>query len=596
MELKNLPSNPGVYKFYNKEDLLIYVGKAKNIKKRVSSYFNKQTGNSLKTKKLVKEIEQIKYVIVDTEYDALLLENNLIKENQPRFNILLKDDKSYPFICISNERFPKIYSTRKHEIDKGEFFGPYTSVRALNNVLELLRSLYKIRTCNYLLSEKNIENQKFKVCLEYHIGNCLGPCEDLQSETDYSEEIRQAKHIIKGHLKIVKENFSASMNDAAEKLNFEAAQEFKAKIDLLDKFQSKTVIVNKIQGSIDVITLTSTDTQAFINYMRVESGIINISDSISVGKKLEETDQHIIELLIIEFRTRFNSNSPIILTNIAFSSWQESIEVVQPIIGDKKKLVSLSLKNALHHKKESILQKERQREKSNRVTKTLQADLRLKTIPNHIECFDNSNIQGTNPVASMVCFKNGKPSKKDYRHYKIKTVIGPDDFGSMTEIVYRRYKRLQDEQLPFPDLVIVDGGKGQLSAAVVSLKKLNLYTTIPIVGIAKRLEEIYYPEDSIPIHISKKSESLQLIQKLRDEAHRFAITFHRNLRSKYQITSELDEIIGIGEKTKSLLLTTYKSFKKIQAAPKEDLVKLIGKAKTSLINTHIQKKGSTDPF
>lgn len=592
IDLKTLPSAPGVYKYFNKE-VLIYVGKAKNLKKRVSSYFNKQKGNSLKTRKLVKEIDHVEYVIVDSEYDALLLENNLIKENQPKYNILLKDDKSFPFICISNERFPKIFSTRRAELNEGEYFGPYTSVKALNNVLELLRRLYKVRTCNYLLSKKNIESKKFKVCLEYHIGNCLGPCEGLQHEEEYLKEIDQARHIIKGHLKTVKDHFLKSMKVAAENLEFETAQEFKSKIDFLDKFQSRTVIVNKKLKGIDVITITSTDKKAFINYMRVDNGIINISDSLTVAKRLDETDEQILESLITQLRERFNSTSNTILTNKSFEYWQESVETTVPQIGDKKKLVELSLKNALYHKKEALSQAEKTKQKENRVTQQLMTDLKLKVIPNHIECFDNSNIQGTNPVASMVCFKNGKPSKKDYRHFKIKTVIGPDDFGSMKEIVFRRYKRLREENSPFPNLIVIDGGKGQLHAACDALKELGIYTDIPIIGIAKRLEEIYYPEDSIPLHISKKSESLKLIQQLRDEAHRFAITFHRSLRSKSQVTSELDQVVGIGDKTKQKLLTKFKSYKKILKVSPEELIKAIGKAKATVLLEHIQKKGST---
>ncbi|MEP3386685.1 MAG: excinuclease ABC subunit UvrC [Reichenbachiella sp.] len=591
IDLKTLPNAPGVYKYFNKE-VLIYVGKAKNLKKRVSSYFNKQKGDSLKTRKLVKEIDHVEYVIVDSEYDALLLENNLIKENQPKYNILLKDDKSFPFICISNERFPKIFSTRRDELNEGEYFGPYTSVKALNNVLELIRSLYKVRTCNYLLSEKNIKEKKFKVCLEYHIGNCLGPCEGLQKEEDYLSEIEQARHIIKGHLKVVKDHFLSTMKSSAENLEFEKAQEYKTKIDFLDKFQSRTVIVNKKLKGIDVITITSTDKKAFLNYMRVDNGIINISDSLTVSKRLDETDEQILELLIIELRDRFTSTSKTILTNKTFEYWQESVDIIVPQIGDKKKLVELSLKNALYHKKEALSQAEKTKQKENRVTQQLMVDLKLKVIPNHIECFDNSNIQGTNPVASMVCFKNGKPSKKDYRHFKIKTVVGPDDFGSMKEIVFRRYKRLQEENSPFPNLIVIDGGKGQLHAACDALKALDIYTEIPIIGIAKRLEEIYYPEDSIPLHISKKSESLKLIQQLRDEAHRFAITFHRSLRSISQVASELDQIVGFGDKTKQKLLTKFKSYKKIVQATPEELIKEIGQSKANILLEHIQKKGS----
>lgn len=587
-----MPNDPGVYKYFNKKGELIYVGKAKNLKKRVSSYFNKQAGLNLKTRKLIREIERIEFVVVNTEFDALLLENNLIKENQPRFNILLKDDKSFPFICIANERFPKIFSTRRHDANEGEYFGPYTNVKALNNVLDLIRKLYKIRTCNLALTEENIHASKFKVCLEYHIGNCLGPCEGLQLEENYLEEISQVRHILKGNLKIVKDHFIEQMNQAATALKFEDAQLVKNKIELLDKFQSRTVIVNKKLSNTDIITITSEEKKCFINYMHVDEGMINISHSIEVIRKLEETDEEILQLICMQMRKQFRSTSKLILSNQSFEHWEENIDIAVPKIGDKKALLDLSLKNALVKKKESISRSEQQRDKNQRVVKQLKADLRLEEVPDHIECFDNSNIQGTNPVASMVCFKNGKPSKKDYRHFKIKTVVGPDDFGSMREIVGRRYTRLRDEGLSFPKLIIIDGGKGQLSAACDALRSINLYGQIPIIGIAKKLEEIYYPEDSVPVHISKKSESLKLIQHLRDEAHRFAITFHRQLRSKGQVVSALDEIKGIGTTTKNLLLTEYKSFKKVMQVPESELSQLIGPAKAKLILEH--KKRSID--
>ncbi|PIB37295.1 excinuclease ABC subunit C [Reichenbachiella sp. 5M10] len=585
--IRQLPSDPGVYKYYNQKDTLIYVGKAKNLKKRVSSYFNKQTGLSLKTRKLVQDIHRIEFVVVNSEFDALLLENNLIKENQPRFNILLKDDKTFPYVCISKDRFPKVYSTRRLDKTEGEHFGPYTNVKALNSVLELIQKLYKIRTCNYSLTEENIQSGKFKVCLEYHIANCLGPCEGLQSEADYMDEISQVRHILKGNLKSVKDVFAEEMNLAAQALKFEDALIYKNKIDLLDKFQNKTVIVSTSLRNIDIITLTSADQKAYLNYMRVDQGMINISHSIEIKKKLDEPEAEILQLVCIQMREQFESKSRVILSNIAFESWTEEIEIVVPKIGDKKTLVNLSYKNALAQKKNAINKAEAALDKGNRVVKQLQTDLKLKELPNHIECFDNSNIQGTNPVASMVCFKKGKPSKKDYRHFKIKTIVGPDDFGSMNEIVTRRYKRLQEEKLPYPQLIIVDGGKGQLSAACEALKSLGLYHQIPIIGIAKRLEEIYYPEDSIPVHISKKSESLKLIQQLRDEAHRFAITFHRDLRSKGQTESELDSIRGIGKKTRTILLQEYKSFKKISKASEEELAGLIGPAKAKVVLAYI---------
>lgn len=586
---KSIPTNPGVYKFYNDDSKLIYVGKAKNLRKRVTSYFTASKTVSRKTKTLVREIESIKFAIVNSEFDALLLENNLIKENQPKYNILLKDDKSFPFICVSNERFPKIYSTRRYNKKKGEYFGPYTNVKAMNSVLDLIRKLYKIRTCNLALTERNILNKKFKICLEYHIGNCLGPCEGLQTEAHYLEEIEQCRHILKGNINIVISYFKSKMKLAAENLEFELASTFKSKLDLLEKFQSKSVIVNKNLKNTDIFSILSEKNKAIVNYMRIDNGYINISDTFIVNKKLEEKDEDILPLIIINTKEKFGSTNKLIISNKQLHSWDESINIVHPQRGDKKALLDLSIKNVLIFKKELIKQKNEQESGWQRVLKQLQQDLKLKTLPLHIECFDNSNLQGSNPVASMVCFKKGKPSKKDYRHFKIKTVTGPDDFGSMKEIVTRRYSRLIREASPLPDLVIVDGGKGQLSSAVEALKELNIYTTLTIIGIAKKLEEIYYPEDSIPLHLSKKSESLKLIQQLRDEAHRFAITFHRNLRSKNSFQSILDNIDGIGSQTKVKLTESYKTIKNIKAAKKTELEELIGKSKTAILLKGIKK-------
>ncbi|MEQ9288405.1 MAG: excinuclease ABC subunit UvrC [Cyclobacteriaceae bacterium] len=586
---KSIPTNPGVYKFYNDDSKLIYVGKAKNLRKRVTSYFTASKTVSRKTKTLVREIESIKFAVVNSEFDALLLENNLIKENQPKYNILLKDDKSFPFICVSNERFPKIYSTRRYNKKKGEYFGPYTNVKAMNSVLDLIRKLYKIRTCNLALTERNILNKKFKICLEYHIGNCLGPCEGLQTEAHYLEEIEQCRHILKGNINIVISYFKSKMKLAAENLEFELASTFKSKLDLLEKFQSKSVIVNKNLKNTDIFSILSEKNKAIVNYMRIDNGYINISDTFIVNKKLEEKDEDILPLIIINTKEKFGSTNKLIISNKQLHNWDESINIVHPQRGDKKALLDLSIKNVLIFKKELIKQKNEQESGWQRVLKQLQQDLKLKTLPLHIECFDNSNLQGSNPVASMVCFKKGKPSKKDYRHFKIKTVTGPDDFGSMKEIVTRRYSRLIREESPLPDLVIVDGGKGQLSSAVEALKELNIYTTLPIIGIAKKLEEIYYPEDSIPLHLSKKSESLKLIQQLRDEAHRFAITFHRNLRSKNSFQSILDNIDGIGPQTKVKLTESYKTIKNIKAAKKTELEELIGKSKTAILLKGIKK-------
>ncbi len=590
-QIAQIPQDPGVYKYYNKSNVLVYVGKAKNLKKRVSSYFNMGTTLSLKTRKLVSEISSIDYLVVNTEFDALLLENNLIKENQPKYNILLKDDKSFPFICISDERFPKIFSTRRHELNEGEYFGPFSSVKSLNNVLTLLRKLYKIRTCTLNLSQKNIDARKFKVCLEYHIKNCLGPCENLQSETEYMQDIQQARHILKGNLKTVSDFFKSGMKQASEQLDFERAQEFKEKLDLLEKFQSRTVIVNKKFHNVDVLTTSLDKDHVYINYTQVKDGFINISESYRLKNALENIED-LLPTFLHDLKGKFDSQSKILLTNQAFDSWDEHLDVSIPVRGPKKDLVNLSLKNVLQFKKEHLSKTQSAVPRETRILKQLQEDLKLNELPKIIECFDNSNIQGTNPVASMVCFKNGRPSKKDYRHFKIKTVEGPDDFKSMNEIVSRRYKRQVEESKPLPQLVIVDGGKGQLSSAVAALKDLGLYGKIPIVGIAKKLEEIYYPEDSIPVHISKKSESLKLIQQLRDEAHRFAITFHRNLRSKGQTKSELDEIQGIGPQTKSILLKEFKSVKKVKEAGLEQLEALIGKSKAKKVIEYLQKKGA----
>jgi excinuclease ABC subunit C len=589
----NLPDQPGVYKFFNKNKKIIYVGKAKSLKKRVSSYFNKTGQQNRKTIKLVGEIAFIEVTIVNSEFDALLLENNLIKENQPKYNILLKDDKSFPSILITNERFPRIYSTRRIDKSKGEYFGPYTSVKAMNSVLDLLRKLYKIRTCKYVLSENNIEKGKFKVCLEYHIGNCKGPCEGLQTEDDYLNEISQAREILKGNVTVVKTSFKEGMQTAAENLQFEVAQEFKDKLELLDKFQTRSLIVNQKVTDIDVFTILRDQKHAFINYMKIDQGSIRASETVEIKLKMDETKEEVLEYAIPLLRHKFQSTNPEILSNIDLEMDTDDIHVIVPQIGDKRKLVDLSLKNALMFKKQKIEEKS----KNQYGTKThllfqLKEDLRLKDVPEHIECFDNSNIQGTNPVASMVCFKNGKPAKSEYRKFNIKTVIGPDDFGSMKEIVTRRYTRLVDENLPLPNLIVIDGGKGQLNAAVEALKEMNLYGQIPVVGIAKRLEEIYFPDDSIPLHINKKSESLKLIQHLRDEAHRFAITFHRQKRSKAANVSELDKIPGIGFKTRSDLLSKFKSVKRVREASEEEVAEVIGPSKARSVVEYFNKKGS----
>ncbi|MBS1505308.1 MAG: excinuclease ABC subunit C [Bacteroidetes bacterium] len=574
--IASLPDTPGVYRYYNEEGTLIYVGKAKSLKKRVSSYFNKQSQYNRKTEKLVSEIARIEFTLANTEFDALLMENNFIKQNQPKYNILLKDDKTYPYLCILKEPFPRIISTRKYIPRQGEYFGPYSSVVSMKNVLDLVRQLYSIRTCNLLLSEDNIQQKKFKVCLEFHIGNCKGPCEGLQDEKNYLDEIAQARNILKGDLSIIEDAFVERMNESSAKLEFEKAAFFKRKLDLLENFQSKSLVVNRKLTNIDVVTITSTDTEAFLNYMQIKEGAIIFSKNTEVKKKLEESDEDILNFAVAELRFTYHSDNPEVYTNIPLSLKSDDFENVVPQIGDKRKLVDLSLKNALYLKREKEIEKESRKSKKNEVLTILQENLRLVQLPKIIECFDNSNFQGTNPVASMVRFVDGKPDKKGYRHFNIKTVVGPDDFASMKEIVSRRYKRIMEEQSEYPSLIIVDGGKGQLSHACDALKELGLYGKIPIVGIAKKLEEIYYPEDPLPLLISKKSPGLMLIQQIRDEAHRFAITFHRLKRSKNTFVTELESIPGIGKKTADKLLAHFKSVKKIKEASREELIDLIG--------------------
>ncbi|MCA6379003.1 MAG: excinuclease ABC subunit C [Cytophagales bacterium] len=589
-QIASLPDSPGVYRYYNKEGLLIYVGKAKSLKKRVSSYFTKQSQYNRKTEKLVSEIVKLEYTLANTEFDALLLENNLIKQNQPKYNILLKDDKTFPYLCILKERFPRIISTRKYIAKQGEYFGPYSSVGAMNSVLELVRQLYSIRTCSLLLSNENIEEKKFKVCLEFHIGNCKGPCEGLQAESVYNEEIAQARYILKGNLSIVEEYFANQMKLAAEQLEFEKAGFYKFKLEKLENFQTKSLVVNRKLTDIDVVTIASSETDAFINYLQIKEGAIIFSKNLEIKKKLDEPDEEILSMAVQELRGEHRSNNPEVFTNKELSVKSDDFENIVPQIGDKKKLVDLSLKNALYLKREREINKEERKTKKNEVLHILQENLRLNQYPKIIECFDNSNFQGTNPVAAMVRFVDGKPDKKGYRHFNIKTVVGPDDFASMKEIVGRRYKRIMEEEGEYPQLIIVDGGKGQLSSACEALQELGLYGKIPIVGIAKRLEEIYYPDDSLPLLISKKSPALLLIQRIRDEAHRFGITFHRLKRSNSTFVTELESIPGIGKKTADKLLAHFRSFKKIKEATLDELKEVVGEAAAEKILAHANEK------
>lgn len=528
--------------------------------------------------------------MVNSEFDALLLENNIIKKNQPKYNILLKDDKTYPYLVLTKENFPRIFPTRRLIPHKGTYFGPFASVKAMNNVLELIRGIFTIRTCKLDLSPYKIQENKYKVCLEYHIGNCLGPCEGKQKEADYLKDIEHAKHILKGNLGIAKSYFRERMQLAAGELAFEKAHYYKEKLDLLEKYQSKSMVVNPAIKDLDVFALVSDEKNAYVNYLKVKNGAIIITKTVELKKRLDEAETELLLTAIVRLRDQFNSDADEIIVNIPIEEEYEGLNIHFPKIGDKKSLIELSLKNAKYYKQEKLLASGEVKDKKFRVLKQLQSDLSLQEMPDHIECFDNSNIQGTNPVASMVCFLNGKPAVKEYRHYHIKTVEGPNDFASMTEVVGRRYKRLLEEDKPLPKLIVIDGGKGQLSSAVEALKALNIYGKVPIIGIAKRLEEIYFPGDQYPIHIDKKSESLRLLQRVRDEAHRFAITFHRNVRSKKAFGTQLEEVESIGKQTAEKLLKHFKSIKKIKEASEEELTAVIGAAKTKKIINWLSNK------
>jgi excinuclease ABC subunit C len=581
--LKILPTEAGIYKFFDSQDVIIYVGKAKNLKNRVSSYFANKANLSRKTQRLVSEVRRIEYTVVNSEFDAFLLENNLIKANQPKYNILLKDDKTYPFICITDEPFPRVFPTRRHDYKEATYFGPYASVKAMNTLLELIKKLYTIRSCSLALTKENIKKKKFKVCLEYHIKNCKGGCEGLQTPEDYQKDIEQVINVLKGKTSIATNYFKQKMQDASANWKFEEAQTYKEKLEYLERFQAKSLVANPNISDVDVFGITSDEKAAYVNYLHIQNGTIIQTQTITIKKKLEETDSEILAYVILDFRNKYQSHNNKIITNVELQI--EGLDINVPKIGDLRKLVELSYKNALFKKKERINKEIEQKDNSanKRILEQLQKDLNLIRRPDHIECFDNSNIQGTNPVAAMVCFKDGKASKKDYRHFKIKTVSGPNDFASMHEIVTRRYTRLLNEAADLPQLIVIDGGKGQLSAACEALKTLNLYGKIPIIGIAKRLEELYYPEDELPIMIHKKSESLKLIQRIRDEAHRFAITFHRDQRSKNSLISKLEEIDGIGKATTEKLLKKYKSVKKILEIDPKEIEALIGKDKARIV-------------
>ncbi len=590
IQIQTLPNQPGVYQYYDKNGVILYVGKAKNLKKRVASYFNKNHEYG-KTKMLVKKIANIKHIVVNTETDALLLENNLIKKYQPRYNVLLKDDKTYPWICIKKERYPRIFLTRNVIKDGSEYYGPYTSVRAVKALLDLIKELYLLRSCNYDLSEKNIEIEKYKVCLDFHIGNCKGGCEGLQTEANYNEDISAIRNIIKGNFKDSLVLFEELMIQFSNDMEFEEAQKIKEKIALLANYQAKSTVVNTSITNVDVFSIVSDETYSYVNFFKIINGAIIQSHTSEIKKKLDESDKELLELAIIEIRQRFNSTSKEIYVPFEVNLG-ETIKVTIPKLGDKKRIVDLSIRNAKYYRQDrlkqiKIVDPDRH---VNRIMLQMQKDLRLTVEPRHIECFDNSNIQGTNPVSACVVFKNGKPSKKDYRHFNIKTVEGPDDFASMEEVVFRRYKRLLEEGQDLPQLIVIDGGKGQLSASLKSLDVLGLRNKIAIIGIAKRLEEIYYPGDSVPMYLDKTSESLKIIQQLRNEAHRFSITHHRNKRSKNSLTNELEQITGIGNQTIVSLMKHFKSVKRISEASFEAIENVVGKSRAIKIVDYYKNK------
>lgn len=588
LQIKTLPEAPGVYQYYDKDGHILYVGKAINLKKRVASYFNKNH-DTARLNVLVRKIASIKHIVVETEMDALLLENSLIKNLQPRYNILLKDDKTYPWICIKKEHFPRVFTTRTVIKDGSEYFGPYTSGKILTALMNLIKELYPLRTCAYDLSPANIKADKYKVCLEFHIGNCLGPCEGLETEEEYLRKINSIRGILKGEFKENLKEFKELMMKYASEMKFEEAQEIKEKIDILENFQSKSMVVNPKISNVDVFSIISDESSAYINMLQIKDGSIIRSHTMEIKKKLNESDEELLTLAIIEIRERFHlqSRELILPFSIALGS---NFKITIPKLGDKKQLLDLSIRNAKYYRMDQLKQMKivDPDRHTNRIMLQMKKDLRLPVEPRHIECFDNSNIQGTTPVAACVVFKDGKPSKKDYRHFNIKTVEGPDDFASMEEVVYRRYRRMIEEDEKLPDLIVIDGGKGQLGAALKSLDLLGIRGKVSIIGIAKRLEEIFYPGDSIPMYLDKKSETLRIIQHIRNEAHRFGITFHRNKRSKNAIQSTLTKIPGIGDKTMEKLMLEFKSVKRLSEAQEDAIVKIIGKSKAEKVISYFK--------
>lgn len=585
------PTEPGVYRFIGKNEEILYIGKAKHLKKRVASYFGNRKDMRNKTRIMVRKAERIEYTIVDTEQDALLLEATLIQKHQPRYNVMLKSGKPYPYICIKKERFPRVFITRHVNKDGSRYFGPYVSRKRMNTIIEMIKNLFQLRTCQLKLSEENIIAQKFKPCLEYHIKNCLAPCIGLEEEEAYNQKIEQVANILKGHFTSVKRYLKEEMQRQAEEMNFERAQEIKVQYDALTNYQGRSTVVNPKIRDVDVFSLTQDDDVACFNYLKVVDGAIINTFTMELDTNLDQEKEDVLIFAIQTLREKYQSIAPEVIVPIEIPNVWEGTTITIPKIGDKKKLLELSQKNlqyyVLQKKKQAVSRAEKQ-SSSDRVMEIMKKDLQMEVLPLHIECFDNSNLQGTNPVAAMVCFRHGKPSKKDYRHYHVKTVEGPDDFASMTEIVFRRYSRLMKEKKTLPQLIVIDGGKGQLSAAVKSLKELDIYNRVTIIGIAKRLEEIYFPEDNVPLLLSKKSPTLKVIQQARNEAHRFAIEFHRLLRSKKYISTQLTNIKGIGKKTAELLLTTFGSVEKIKATPQAALETHIGKAATRKLFNHFE--------
>ncbi len=586
-----LPDKPGVYQFLDKEREIIYIGKAASLKKRVSSYFGQGKHEHFKLKVLVNKIADIKHIVVANESDSLLLENNLIKKYQPRYNVLLKDDKTFPWICVKKEPFPRVFSTRNVIKDGSVYYGPYTSGLMVRTILDLVRQLYPLRTCKYNLSQENIDSGKLKVCLEYHIGNCKAPCIGLQSMEDYEISLKQVHQILKGNIFQVVSQLKKTMRDYADNQQFEKAQLVKEKIQVLEKYRSKSTIVNPKIKNVDVYSIADEGSKAYVNCLRVVNGAIVQAHTLEMKKKLDETIKDLLEFAIVDIRQRLGSDSKEIIVPERISLPLGNVRIIVPQKGDKKQLLELSQRNVkmyqIEKRKQSDLLKPRQR--TDRILNTVKKDLYLKEIPDHIECFDNSNIQGKEPVASCVVFRNARPSKKEYRHYNIKSITGADDFASMEEIIFRRYRRLLDEKQQLPQLIVVDGGKGQLNAAVKSLERLEMRGKVAIIGIAKKLEEIYFPNDSVPLYIDKNSETLKLIQQLRNEAHRFGITFHRDKRSKAMIRSELDQIKGIGEKSKEDLLKKFGSMQRIKKANIEEVSEIIGKKRAQIIKDYIEK-------